>query len=45
MAEFDPATAKDYNFEISEIYQDLHAKFISKGFAKMPRGMTGLDSG
>lgn len=42
---FTPANAKDYENEEVELFRDLHAKFIMKGFDRMPRGMTGLDSG
>ena len=45
MYDFTPATAKDYESEEVELFRDLHAQFILKGFEKMPRGMTGLDSG
>ena len=43
--EFDPPSAKDYEQDIAEVFKELHAKFVSKGFQRMPRGMTGLDSG
>ena len=42
--EFTPADAKDYQ-EDNELYAEMHAKFVMKGFERMPRGMTGLDSG
>ena len=43
--EFTPANAKDYESEDVELFRDLHAEFVLKGFEKMPKGMTGLDSG
>ena len=30
--EFDPTTAKDYDLADAELYKELHAKFILKGF-------------
>ena len=43
--EFTPANAKDYENDDVELYREMHAKFVMKGFDKMPRGMTGLDTG
>ena len=43
--EFSPPNAKDYELTEAELFKDLHAKFSAKGFEKMPKGMTGLDSG
>jgi hypothetical protein len=30
--DFDPPTAKDYELADAELYKELHAKFILKGF-------------
>lgn len=43
--DFLPADAKDYDQDVCELFRDQHAKFLMTGFFKMPRGMTGLDSG
>jgi flagellar biosynthesis/type III secretory pathway protein FliH len=43
--EFKAAEAKDYELEATELYAQMHAKFVMKGFEKMSKGMTGLDSG
>lgn len=43
--EFKPADAKDYEHIEVELSRELHAAFVMKGFDKMPKGMTGLDSG
>ena len=45
MFEFDPPNAKDYEWDEAELFRTLHAEFVIKGFTKMPKGMTGLDSG
>ena len=45
MFEFDPPNAKDYEWDEAELFRKLHAEFVMKGFTKMPKGMTGLDSG
>ena len=36
---------KDYECDEVELFREMHAKFVMKGFERMPRGMTGLDSG
>lgn len=43
--EFDPPEAKSYKIEEAEIYRELHAAYVSKGFTKLGRGMQGVDSG
>lgn len=43
--DFTPAQAKDYELDAAELFNDLHAEFIFKGFEKLSKGMTGLDSG
>ena len=43
--EFDPPNAKDYDQEGVDLYRDLHAAFVKKGFEKLPKGMQGLDAG
>lgn len=45
MFDFEPAKAKDYEQDIAELFKDNHAAFVFRGFAKLPRGMTRLDSG
>lgn len=45
MFEFEAANAKDYEQDVAELFRDNHAAFVLRGFLKMPRGMTGLDSG
>lgn len=45
--DFEPAKAKQYDMDedVVDLFRDLHSKFVFKGFQKMPKGMTGLDSG
>ncbi len=43
--EYEAASAKEYEKDTAEIFAEMHAKFVRKGFDRMPRGMTGLDSG
>ncbi len=43
--EFDPPSAKDYDQEGADLYRDLHAAFVSKGWEKLSKGMQGLNSG
>jgi prenyltransferase beta subunit len=45
ICKFEAASAKDYESDEAEVYRELHAKFVAKGFSKIPRGMTALDSG
>ncbi|CDW89353.1 caax beta [Stylonychia lemnae] len=43
--ELDPPNAKDYDQEGVELFNDLHSEFVKRGFEKLPKGMSGLDSG
>jgi hypothetical protein len=47
ICDFVPAKAKEYEMddEIVELHREAHARFSFSGFKKMPKGMTGLDSG
>ena len=44
---YDPPNAKDYEDKdnVVEFFKELHAEFVAKGFEKLPKGMTSLDSG